>query len=641
MNTTLDHKKIKHQSAGQFEETRFEKIHNVIFKNSIQASLTVANEIAELIKQKAQENKSCILGLATGSSPIKVYEELVRMHKEEGLSFSNVITFNLDEYLPMSTEDVQSYHYFMHEHLFNHIDILPENINIPDGTVSPDDLYQYCIDYEIKMKAVGGLDFQLLGIGRTGHIGFNEPGSHFNSGTRSITLDHVTRADAAPAFLGVDNVPRRAITMGIGTIRNAKRIVLMAWGINKAGVINETIEGEITSQIPATYLQRHNNTTIILDEEASSELTRVKTPWLVASCEWTLDLKKKAIVWLSELLNKSILKLTDKDYNNNGMSSLLSDEGKAYDLNIKMFNNIQQTITGWPGGKPNADDTNRPERANPEKKRVIIFSPHPDDDVISMGGTFDRLVEQGHEVHIAYQTSGNIAVSDEEALKFAEVTNSLQIKSDIISGIISSLSSKKPNDIDTQDTRKLKGMIRRSESIAATRYLDLPDENVHFLDLPFYETGTVKKANLSNDDILIVSKLIDDIKPHQIYAAGDLADPHGTHKVCLDAIFEALEFLKPNAYMDDCWVWLYRGAWHEWEPHQIEMAVPMSPDQVLKKRHAIFFHQSQKDGVMFQGDDSREFWVRAEDRNRLTAQRYHNLGLADYAAIEAFVRYHF
>ncbi len=563
------------------------------------------------------------------------------MHKEEGLSFSNVITFNLDEYLPMSTEDVQSYHYFMHEHLFNHIDILPENINIPDGTVSPDDLYQYCIDYEIKMKAVGGLDFQLLGIGRTGHIGFNEPGSHFNSGTRSITLDHVTRADAAPAFLGVDNVPRRAITMGIGTIRNAKRIVLMAWGINKAGVINETIEGEITSQIPATYLQRHNNTTIILDEEASSELTRVKTPWLVASCEWTLDLKKKAIVWLSELLNKSILKLTDKDYNNNGMSSLLSDEGKAYDLNIKMFNNIQQTITGWPGGKPNADDTNRPERANPEKKRVIIFSPHPDDDVISMGGTFDRLVEQGHEVHIAYQTSGNIAVSDEEALKFAEVTNSLQIKSDIISGIISSLSSKKPNDIDTQDTRKLKGMIRRSESIAATRYLDLPDENVHFLDLPFYETGTVKKANLSNDDILIVSKLIDDIKPHQIYAAGDLADPHGTHKVCLDAIFEALEFLKPNAYMDDCWVWLYRGAWHEWEPHQIEMAVPMSPDQVLKKRHAIFFHQSQKDGVMFQGDDSREFWVRAEDRNRLTAQRYHNLGLADYAAIEAFVRYHF
>ncbi len=641
MKSTLEHKNIKHQSAGQFEETRFEKIHNVIFKNSIEASLAVAKEIADLIKKKAQDNKPCVLGLATGSSPIKVYEELVRMHHEEGLSFSNVITFNLDEYLPMQKQDVQSYHYFMHEHLFNHIDILPENVNIPDGTVSSDDIYQYCIDYELKMKAVGGLDFQLLGIGRTGHIGFNEPGSHFNSGTRSITLDHVTRADAAPSFLGVDNVPRKAITMGIGTIRNAKRIVLMAWGINKAGVINTTIEGEVTSEIPASYLQHHSNTTVILDEEASSELTRVKTPWLVASCEWNLELKKKAIVWLSELLNKSILKLTDKDYNNNGMSSLLSEEGSAYDLNIKMFNNIQQTITGWPGGKPKAEDSHRPERANPEKKRVIIFSPHPDDDVISMGGTFDRLVEQGHEVHIAYQTSGNIAVSDEEALKFAEVTRSLNIKSERIDGIIESLTSKKPNDIDTYDSRELKGMIRRSESIAATRYFDLPDEHVHFLDLPFYETGTVKKANLSNDDIVIVSKLIDDIKPHQIYAAGDLADPHGTHKVCLDAVFEALKFLKPNSYMDDCWVWLYRGAWHEWEPHQIEMAVPMSPDQVLKKRHAIFFHQSQKDGVMFQGDDTREFWVRAEDRNRLTAQRYQRLGLADYAAIEAFKRYHF
>lgn len=644
MNTKLAHKqldKIKHQAAGQFEDTRFEKIHNVIFNNSLNASKLVAQEIAELIKSKQAQNKHCILGLATGSSPIKVYEELVRLHKEDGLSFSNVISFNLDEYFPMHKEDIQSYHYFMHEHLFNHVDILPENINIPDGTVSAEDVYQYCIDYDMKIKSVGGLDFQLLGIGRTGHIGFNEPGSHYNSGTRSITLDHVTREDAAPAFLGIDNVPRRAITMGIGTIRNAKRIVLLAWGINKASVINETIEGGITSEIPATYLQRHENTTVILDREASAELTRVKTPWLVTSCVWTDELKKKAIVWLSEKLNKSILKLTDKDYNNNGMSSLLAIEGKAYDLNIKMFNSIQHTITGWPGGKPKADDSNRPERANPAKKRVIIFSPHPDDDVISMGGTFDRLVEQGHEVHVAYQTSGNIAVSDEEALKFAEVAKLLDINSEKIEGIIKALNTKKINDIDSLDTRTLKGMIRRSESVAATRYLDLPDENVHFLDLPFYETGTVKKANLSKADIGIVSNLIDTIKPHQIYAAGDLADPHGTHKVCLDAIFEAVALLKPNSYMKDCWVWLYRGAWHEWEPHEIEMAVPMSPDQVLKKRHAIFFHQSQKDGVMFQGGDSREFWVRAEDRNRLTANRYKNLGLADYAAIEAFKRYHF
>lgn len=632
---------IKHQSAGQFEETRFEKIHNVIFNNSLVASKIVAEEIATLIRTKNDQGLPCVLGLATGSSPIKVYEELVRMHQEEGLSFSNVITFNLDEYFPMEKENIQSYFYFMHEHLFNHVDILPENINIPKGTVNSEDLYQYCIDYDMKIKAVGGLDFQLLGIGRTGHIGFNEPGSHYNSGTRSITLDHVTRADAAPAFLGIDNVPRRAITMGIGTIRNAKRIVLLAWGINKAGVINETIEGEINSEIPATYLQRHNNTTVILDAEASSELTRVKTPWLVSSCVWNEDLKKKAIVWLSEKLNKSILKLTDKDYNNNGMSGLLAEEGTAYDLNIKMFNNIQRTITGWPGGKPLADDSNRPERANPAKKRVIIFSPHPDDDVISMGGTFDRLVEQGHEVHIAYQTSGNIAVSDQEALKFAEVTKSLQVESEKIDGIISALNSKKPNDIDSLDTRTLKGKIRRSESLAATRYLSLPDKFVHFLDLPFYETGTVKKSNLSKEDIDIVSKLIDEVKPHQIYAAGDLADPHGTHKVCLDAIFASIDELKINDFMKDCWVWLYRGAWHEWEPHEIEMAVPMSPDQVLKKRHAIFYHQSQKDGVMFQGGDSREFWVRAEDRNRLTAKRYNDLGLADYAAIEAFKRYHF
>mgnify|MGYP005989834637 CR=1 FL=1 len=644
MNEQIDQqlfKKINFQPAGQFEETRFEKIHNVIFNNSLVASKLVAKEIADLIKTKQSLNQACVLGLATGSSPIKVYEELVRMHKEEGLSFSNVISFNLDEYYAMEKEDIQSYYYFMHEHLFNHVDILQENINIPDGTVKLEDVNQYCIDYDMKIKAVGGLDFQLLGIGRTGHIGFNEPGSHYNSGTRSITLDHVTRVDAAPSFLGIDNVPRRAITMGIGTIRNAKRIVLLAWGMNKAEVINETIEGDITAEIPATYLQRHPNTTVILDEEASSKLTRVKTPWLASSCVWTDELKKKAIVWLSEELNKSVLKLTDSDYNNNGMSGLLAEEGNAYDLNIKMFNTIQHTISGWPGGKPNADDTHRPERATPTKKRVIIFSPHPDDDVISMGGTFDRLVEQGHEVHIAYQTSGNIAVSDDEALKFAEVTKSLQQDSTISNKIIKTLNSKKPNEIDALEVRNLKGLIRRYESLAATRYLGLNDKNVHFLDLPFYETGTVKKANLSQHDIDIVSNLIDTIKPHQIYAAGDLADPHGTHKVCLDAIFESLKRLKPNRYMDDCWVWLYRGAWHEWEPYEIEMAVPMSPDQVLKKRHAIFYHQSQKDGVMFQGDDSREFWVRVEDRNRLTAKKYHDLGLADYAAIEAFKRYHF
>jgi len=637
----VNYSNIAYEAPGKFEETRFEKIHNVIFKSSQEASILVAQEIANLIRKKNSQNKPCVLGLATGSSPVKVYEELVRMHKEEGLSFSNVVTFNLDEYFPMDKHNIQSYHYFMHQHLFDHVDILSENINIPNGSINNEDLYQYCIDYEMKIKSYGGLDFQLLGIGRTGHIGFNEPGSHFNSGTRSITLDHITRLDAAPSFLGIDNVPRKAITMGIGTVRSAKRIVLLAWGISKAGIVKKAIEGEITSQVPASYLQEHRNTTFVLDEGASEELTRVKTPWLVTSCTWTDSLKLKAVVWLSELTNKAILKLTDKDYNDNGMSGLLTEEGTAYDLNIKMFNKMQHTITGWPGGKPNADDTNRPERSSIQKKRVIIFSPHPDDDVISMGGTFDRLVEQGHEVHVAYQTSGNIAVSDEEALKFAETSKALNPNSKEAINIINFLNKKTDNDVDSLEVRNLKGLIRRFESLAATRYLGLDDKNVHFLDLPFYETGAIKKNKLSEKDIEIMCDFISSIKPHQIYAAGDLADPHGTHKVCLDALFESLEKLKHNSYMNDCWVWLYRGAWHEWESYQIEMAVPMSPDQVLKKRHAIFYHQSQKDGVMFQGDDSREFWVRVEDRNRLTAKKYNDLGLADYAAIEAFKRYHF
>jgi len=636
----MSQESIAFKEAGKFEETRFEKVHNIIFSSSYEASILVAQEIANLIKEKAQQDKLCILGLATGSSPIKVYEELVRMHKEEALSFSNVVTFNLDEYYPMKKNNIQSYFYFMHEHLFNHVDIVPQNINIPKGDISNQELHQYCVDYEMKIKNLGGLDFQLLGIGRTGHIGFNEPGSHYNSGTRIVNLDHITRVDATPAFLGIENVPRKAITMGIGTVMNAKRIVLLAWGSNKAEIVRETIEGEITPLVPATYLQKHKNTTFIVDNGASSGLTRVKTPWLVTGCNWTETLKLKAVVWLSEKINKSILKLTDKDYNDSGMSSLLVKEGTAYDLNIAMFNKLQHTITGWPGGKPNADDKYRPERSVPEKKDVIVFSPHPDDDVISMGGTLDRLVEQGHKVHVVYQTSGNIAVSNEEALKFAQVSEALQSNKKF-KKIIDFINHKEENAIDSKDVRELKGLIRRNESLAATRYLGIADDQVHFLDLPFYETGTVKKNNLTEEDVHIMTKIIEEIKPHQIYAAGDLADPHGTHKICLDALFEALEKLKYKDYLDDCWVWLYRGAWQEWDVFEIEMAVPLSPDQVLKKRHAIFYHQSQKDGVMFQGDDTREFWVRAEDRNRLTAKKYHHLGLADYAAIEAFKRYFF
>lgn len=635
MNSSITEYKI----PGKFEETRFEKIHNVVFDSSDRASIIVAHEIAKLIKSKQKNNENCVLGLATGSSPIKVYEELVRLHKEEDLSFKNVISFNLDEYYPMGKDNIQSYHYFMHEHFFNHIDIRPENINIPDGTLSTEELHDYCINYENKINDLGGLDFQLLGIGRTGHIGFNEPGSHYNSGTRIVTLDFVTRLDASNAFLGIENVPRKAITMGVGTISKAKRIVLLAWGINKKEIIKRTIEGEVSSDIPATFLRNHSNTTFVLDQESSSELTRIKTPWIVSSCEWTESLKLKAVIWLCEHTKKSILKLTDKDYRSNGMESLLEEEGSYYDLNIKIFNKLQHTITGWPGGKPNADDTSRPERKKPEKKRVIIFSPHPDDDVISMGGTFERLIEQNHEVHVAYQTSGNIAVSNHDALKFAEISKHLG--SNQAKDIIDDINSENNNSISSKAVRELKSMIRRSECFTATRYLGLEDEYVHFLNLPFYETGTIKKKNLSDDDIKIMCDIIEDIKPHQIYAAGDLADPHGTHKVCLNALFKSLDLLKHKNYMKDCWVWLYRGAWHEWETYEIDMAVPMSPDQVLTKRKAIFAHQSQKDGVMFQGDDTREFWVRAEDRNRLTAKKYNDLGLADYQAIEAFRRYYF
>ena len=632
---------LTYEKPGKYESSRLEKIHNLIFDNSVAGSIAVANEIATLIKAKQQTNSICILGLATGSSPIKVYEELIRLHKEDNLSFKNVVTFNLDEYFPMQHDDIQSYHYFMNEYLFKHIDILPENINIPNGECTVEESLVLCTQYEEKIKNLGGIDFQLLGIGRTAHIGFNEPGSHQNSTTRMVTLDHVTRSDAAGSFLGMENVPKKAVTMGISTVLEARRIVLLAWGQNKAEVVQQTIEGDITPKIPATYLQNHSNVTFVLDVEAASGLTRFNTPWVVDSCEWNLDLISKAIVWLCGKTNKSILHLTDKDYYEHGMESLLAIEGTAYDLNIKMFNQLQHAITGWPGGKPNSDHQQRPERSTPEKKRVIIFSPHPDDDVISMGGTFDRLVEQGHEVHIVYQTSGNIAVSNDEALKFAEIGLVFDPQNKTYSDIVEFINKKNSSISDSIPLRNLKAQIRQKESLGATRFLGLPDSQVHFLNLPFYETGTIKMSPLSKKDIDLMIAIIESIQPHQIYAAGDLADPHGTHKVCLDSLFMALKEIKHKPFMNDCWVWLYRGAWHEWEIHEIEMAVPMSPNQVLRKRTAIFYHQSQKDGVMFQGDDSREFWVRVEERNKDTAEKFKHLGLASYAAMEAFKRYHF
>ena len=430
--------------------------------------------------------------------------------------------------------------------------------------------------------------------------------------------------------------------MGIKTILSAKRIVLLAWGINKSEIIYKAVEGSITPNIPTTYLQEHKNTTLVLDHQSASGLTRIKTPWITGNFDWSeLSNQCKAVYWLCEKTDKSILKLTEEDYNQNGMSELLILEGNYYDLNIKMFNRIQNTITGWPGGKPNADDSNRPERALPKKKRSIIFSPHPDDDVISMGGTFDRLVTQGHEVHVAYQTSGNIAVSDDEALKYIEVDSDISDDNSLYEELKKELLHKEKNNVDSLALRKLKGTIRKRESLAATRYIGIPDNQVHFLNLPFYESGKIKKNEPTQEDVGITNQLIEIVKPHQIFAAGDLADPHGTHRICLNILFDSISQLKSKSFMKDCWVWLYRGAWQEFEVHEIEMAVPMSPDQVLRKRKAIFYHQSQKDSVMFQGSDDREFWVRAEDRNRLSAKRYRDLGLSDYQAMELFQRYHF
>ncbi|WP_417941125.1 glucosamine-6-phosphate deaminase [Flavobacterium sp. RS13.1] len=632
--------------ATSFEK-RFENIGTVVYENSVIASKSVANEIANLIREKQTQNQLCVLGLATGSSPKSLYAELVRLHKEEGLSFKNVVSFNLDEYYPMEPDSINSYVRFMKELLFNHVDILPENIHIPDGTLSKEAIGDYCAEYESKIEALGGIDLQVLGIGGNGHIGFNESGSLQNSKTRLVALDHITRVAASNDFSGLNNTPRTAITLGVKKIMEAKRVILLAWGEGKSNIIKASVEGTVTNLVPASFLQEHSNTTFVLDKAAASKLTRINTPWLVENVIWTDNLIRKAVLGLALHLKKPILMLTDADYIENGMSDLLADLGPAYDINIKIFNKLQNTITGWPGGKPNADDSKRPERAEPAKKRVLIFSPHPDDDIISMGGTFKRLHEQGHEVHVGYQTSGNIAVADDEALRFAgfvcDYNERFGIKSaeadDIYTKSLQFLKNKKNSEIDIPEVRNIKGLIRKGEAQATCHFVGIPDSQIHFMELPFYETGTIEKKPLGEADIQITMDLIEKIKPHQIYAAGDLADPHGTHKVCLDAIFEAVTRLKTKDFMKECWVWLYRGAWQEWGIDEIEMAVPMGPDQVMEKRKGIFKHQSQKDGVVFQGSDSREFWQRAEDRNKETADLYHELGLAHYAAMEAFVRW--
>lgn len=629
----------------------FEKIPCSIHQSILDGSKHVAKIIAETIRSSQSAGKPCVLGLATGSTPKTLYAELVRMHREEGLSFANVVSFNLDEYYPIDREAYQSYFHFMHRMLFNHVDIKPENIHIPNGEWPKEEIKQHCLAYEQAIEAAGGIDLQILGIGLNGHIGFNEPGSSIHSRTRLTNLDNTTRFANLYEFPNISQVPRLAITMGISTILKAKKIVLMAWGSGKAPVVQKAAEEHMTEHIPASLLQQHSDTLFVLDEAAAAELTRNKSPWLTGDTEWTPKLMKKAVVNMALKLRKPVLSLTNNDYNEYGLSDLLVEKGDAYGINLEVFYMLRDSITGWPGGKPKVQMPSHPERSEPFPKRCIIFSPHPDDDIISMGGTFQRLHDQGHDVHVAYQTSGNIAVTDEFVTRFLDFA----VGFEEIAGIDSSrsasilqevrnyLSNKKPNSMDTPQIRALKGLIRRGEAKATCRYVGIPDRNTHFQNLPFYETGTIEKKPMSEADITQTMDLLEAIKPQQVFCAGDLADPHGTHKVCLDVVLEALRRLQHHGapWINDCWLWLYKGAWQEWNIEEIEMAIPMSPEQVVKKRHGIFIHQSQKDSVPFQGSDAREFWQRAEERNATTASLYAQLGLTQYAAMEAFVRWHY
>lgn len=628
--------------------TRLEKIPTNIFETSEEGVMQIANEIVAKIQDRQREGKFCTIAIGTGASLRPLFTELIRKHKDEGVSFRNVVFFNLYEYYPL-TEGAGSSFNHLNKLFLSQIDIDRQNIFTMDGSIPQEAIIEHCRLYEQRIQTFGGLDIVIMGIGREGNIGMNEPGSHASSTTRLILIDATSRSEAAHN-IGVDNLPPCSITMGINTIMGARKVYMLAWGEDKADIIRSAVEDKVSDTLPASYLQLHTNTSICVDLAAAAHLTRIQRPWLVTSCEWNDKLVRSAIVWLCTTLNKPILKLTNKDYNENGLSELLALYGSAYNANIKVFNDLQHTITGWPGGKPNADDTYRPERAKPFPKRVVVFSPHPDDDVISMGGTLRRLVQQGHEVHVAYETSGNIAVGDEEVVRFMHFINGFnqlfensedKVISDKYAEIKQFFSTKKEGDMDTRDILTIKGLIRRGEARTACTFNHIPLSRCHFLDLPFYETGKIEKNPISEADVEIVLNLLREVKPHQIYVAGDLADPHGTHRVCTDAVFAAIDEEK-NAgaeWLNDCRIWMYRGAWAEWEIENIEMAVPLSPEELRAKRNSILKHQSQMESAPFLGNDERLFWQRSEDRNRGTASLYDQLGLACYEAMEAFVEY--
>ena len=647
-------KEFYHPSSAieRSEITRFEKVPTDIFPTIEEGAADIANQLEIDIKKREQEGRLFIMGIGSGSSLTPIFEELIKRHKAGKLSFKNVVMFNAYEYFPLNAENVNRSINQLKQRFLNHIDIEEKNIYTLDGTIAQDKVQEHCRTYEQCIKELGGLDVILLGIGRMGNIATNEPGSSLTSTSRLILIDETAREEMKMSFGSQETVPPCSITMGISTILAARKIFLTAWGEEKADIIKKTVEGKISETVPASYLQTHNDAHVVIDLSAAAKLTRIQHPWLVASCKWTDKLVRSALVWLCQITGKPILKLTNKDYNENGLSELLALYGSAYNANIKIFNDLQHTITGWPGGKPDADDTYRPERAKPFPKRVIVFSPHPDDDVISMGGTLRRLVQQGHDVHVAYETSGNIAVGDEEVVRFMHFINGFnQIFGNEQDEVIKSkyqeiknfLKGKKEGDIDTQDVRTIKGLIRRGEARTACTFNQIPLDHVHFLDLPFYESGKIEKLPMSEADVNIVRDLITKVKPHQIYVAGDLADPHGTHRKCTDAVLAALDLEKEAKaeWLKDCRVWMYRGAWAEWEIENIEMCVPISPEELRAKRNSILKHQSQMESAPFLGNDERLFWQRSEDRNRGTAKLYDDLGLACYEAMEAFVEYKF
>ena len=632
------------------EISRMEKIHTDIFASMNEGAAHVADGIEAGIKAAQHEGKFYVMALGTGSSLTPVYEELIRRYEEKKLSFRNVVVFNSYEYYPLQKESSIRCINQLKERFLDHVDISEQNIFSLDGFVAQNAVQDCCRLYEQRIKTFGGLDVALLGIGRMGNIAANEPGSGIQSVTRLILIGNTSREEMENSGKTKESVPPCSLTMGIATLLSAKAIYLTAWGEEKSEIMQKVVENGITDTLPASFLQTHPNAHVVLDLSVAAHLTRIEHPWLVTSCQWTDKLVRSALVWLCQKIHKPILKLTNKDYNENGLSELLALYGSAYNANIKIFNDLQHTITGWPGGKPDADDTYRPERAKPYPKRVIVFSPHPDDDVISMGGTIRRLVQQKHDLHIAYETSGNIAVGDEEVTRFMHFINGFnQIFADSKDSVISNkykeikqfFAQKKEGDFDTKDILTIKGLIRRGEARTACTYNQIPLDHVHFLDLPFYESGKIEKLPMTEKDVEIVRHLLQEVKPHQIYVAGDLADPHGTHKKCTDAVLAAIDLEKEAGaeWLKDCRIWMYRGAWAEWEIENIEMCVPLSPEELRAKRNSILKHQSQMESAPFLGNDERLFWQRAEDRNRGTAQLYDGLGLACYEAMEAFVEY--